>query len=127
MQTFEYKVVPAPSKGKKGPGVKGPDGKFANALQELMNDLAKDGWEYQRADILPSEERQGLTSSQTVYRSVLVFRKPLQVHETTDPAPLPWETDVTPAVPSVPADRDPQVSLRDPDPLSREEDAQTRL
>ena len=30
---------------------------------------------YLRSDILPSVERQGLTSSQTVYRSVLVFRR----------------------------------------------------
>ena len=75
MTAFEYKVVPAPAKGRKGVGVKGPEAKFSFALQELMNEQAAEGWEYYRADILPSEERQGLTSTQTVYRSVLVFRR----------------------------------------------------
>ena len=75
---FQYKVVPAPSKGRKAPGVKGPEARFANALEHAINALAQDGWEYQRTDILPSSERQGLTSTQTVYRSVLVFRRPVE-------------------------------------------------
>ena len=77
MVGYEYKVIPAPAKGLKAPGVKGPEARFANTLEKKMNELAADGWEYQRSDILPSEERQGLTSTQTVYRSVLVFRRAL--------------------------------------------------
>ena len=91
MQIYEYKVVPAPTKGKKGPGVKGPDGRFAHSLELEMNALAAEGWEYLRADILPSEERQGLTSTQTVYRSVLVFRRAVEPEAATPPGPLPWE------------------------------------
>lgn len=72
---YEYKVIPAPAKGKKKRGVKGAEARFAHALETAMNELAADGWEFQRADILPSEERQGLTSTQTIYRSVLVFRR----------------------------------------------------
>ncbi|WP_338548497.1 DUF4177 domain-containing protein [Roseovarius phycicola] len=72
---YEYKVIPAPAKGKKKRGLKGAEARFAHALETAMNELAADGWEFQRADILPSEERQGLTSTQTVYRSVLVFRR----------------------------------------------------
>ena len=75
MTQFEYKVVPAPGKGRKARGVKGPEGRFANALEILMNEMASEGWEYQRAETLPSEERAGLTSSTTTYRSVLVFRR----------------------------------------------------
>ncbi len=75
MPHYEYKVIPAPSKGRKAPGVKKPDERFAHALETAMNALAADGWEYLRADILPSEERQGLTSTHMVYRSVLVFRR----------------------------------------------------
>lgn len=75
MPRFEYKIIPAPTKGKKAPGVKTGEARFAHALEEQMNELAKDGWEYQRSDILPSEERQGLTSTQKIYRSVLVFRR----------------------------------------------------
>ncbi|SLN49054.1 hypothetical protein ROA7450_02414 [Roseovarius albus] len=75
MPRFEYKIIPAPTKGKKAPGVKTGEARFAHALEEQMNELARDGWEYQRSDILPSEERQGLTSTQKIYRSVLVFRR----------------------------------------------------
>jgi hypothetical protein len=75
MTTYEYRVIPAPTKGRKAQGVKGADARFAHTLQEVMNEQAAEGWDYQRSDILPSEERQGLTSSHTVYRSVLVFRR----------------------------------------------------
>jgi len=75
MTRYEYTVCPAPSKGRKAAGVKGPEARFAHSLELLMNDMGAEGWEYQRSDILPSEERQGLTSSHTVYRSVLVFRR----------------------------------------------------
>lgn len=78
MTRFEYKVVPAPAKGKKARGAKGPEGRFANAIELLMNDMAAEGWEFQRAETLPSEERSGLTSSTTTYRSVMVFRRPRQ-------------------------------------------------
>jgi hypothetical protein len=75
MTAYEYRVIPAPSKGRKAQGVKGADARFAHGLQEVLNEQAADGWDYQRSDILPCEERQGLTSSHTVYRSVLVFRR----------------------------------------------------
>lgn len=75
MPVYEYKVIPAPSKGVKAPGVKGPEARFAHALEQGINTLAADGWEYHRSDILPSEERQGLRSTQTIYRSVLIFRR----------------------------------------------------
>ncbi|ETX15615.1 hypothetical protein OCH239_14320 [Roseivivax halodurans JCM 10272] len=75
MPTYEYKVLPAPAKGEKAKGVKGPEARFAHALERLMNEMAEGGWEYLRADTLPSEERQGLTSSTTVWRTLLVFRR----------------------------------------------------
>lgn len=75
MSAYQYKVVPAPSRGLKGKGVKGADGKFAFALEKLMNDMGAAGWEFQRAETLPSEERAGLTSKTTVFRNVLVFRR----------------------------------------------------
>ena len=78
MTRYTYKVIPAPAKGRKAPGVKGAEARFAHGLEEAMNEMAAQGWEYLRADILPSEERQGLTSTATVYRSVLVFRREAQ-------------------------------------------------
>ncbi|WP_261391226.1 DUF4177 domain-containing protein [Roseovarius atlanticus] len=91
IQKYEYKVIPAPAKGRKGPGIKGAEGRFAHGLETAINELALEGWEYLRADILPSEERQGLTSSQTVYRSMLVFRRPLELEGVDSPPPLPWD------------------------------------
>lgn len=75
MPNFEYKVVPAPKKGLKGKGIKGAEEKFANALATVMNELGADGWEYQRSDTLPSEERTGLRGKTTIFHNMLVFRR----------------------------------------------------
>ncbi|MEO9896092.1 MAG: DUF4177 domain-containing protein [Paracoccaceae bacterium] len=75
MTSYEYKVVPAPTKGQKAKGVKTGEDRFALGLQILMNAFASDGWEFQRAETLPSTERAGLTGSTTEWRNVLVFRR----------------------------------------------------
>ena len=75
MPRYEYKVVPAPTKGLKGKGVRGAEAKFSFAVQELMNGMSGYGWEYQRAETLPSVERSGLTGTTTEWRNVLVFRR----------------------------------------------------
>ncbi|THH39035.1 DUF4177 domain-containing protein [Aliishimia ponticola] len=77
MAAYEYKVVPAPTKGVKAKSVKTPEARFALTLQDLMNELGADGWQYQRADTLPSTERSGLTGSTTTWRHVLVFKRQL--------------------------------------------------
>lgn len=82
MPVYEYKVLPAPTRGRKVPGVKTPEARFALGVEDFLNDMARAGWDYLRTDILPSEERQGFTSTQTVYRSVAVFRR-----EVTTPRP----------------------------------------
>jgi hypothetical protein len=74
---FEYKVIPAPAKGIKAKGVKTPEARFAVGVEQAINALAAEGWEYQRSDVLPSEERQGLTGSATHWRTLLVFRRAL--------------------------------------------------
>ncbi|KJS45353.1 MAG: hypothetical protein VR71_02840 [Roseovarius sp. BRH_c41] len=89
MPLYEYKVLPAPTRGRKAPGVKTPEARFALGVEDLLNDMARAGWEYLRTDILPSEERQGLTSTHTVYRSVSVFRREVLLPEgSRPPAPL---------------------------------------
>jgi len=75
MTQYEYRVVPAPAKGLKAKGVKTPEGRFANSVQAVLNLQAEDGWEYLRSELLPSDERTGLTSSTTNWRNVLVFRR----------------------------------------------------
>ena len=72
---YEYKVVPAPRKGRSEKGVRGAEAKFANELTILMNELGADGWEYVRSDTLPCEERTGLTTKVMTYQNLLVFRR----------------------------------------------------
>ena len=79
MQTYQYKVVPAPKRGLKARGVSSNEDRFAHALEVVMNDLGAQGWDYVRADTLPAEERQGLTGRVTVYQNMLVFRRVVAV------------------------------------------------
>jgi hypothetical protein len=102
MQRSEYKVIPAPAKGRKAPGIKGAGARFAHGLETVINEMAAQGWAYLRADILPSEERQGLATTQTVYRSVLVFHRCV---EDAAPAPL---SEPTPAATAATPDTDPE-------------------
>ena len=90
MPRYEYKIVPAPNRGVKAKGVKGAEARFSHGLEELMNGLAADGWEYQRAETLPSVERTGLTGTTTEWRNVLVFRRPRESDaEAFEPELLP--------------------------------------
>lgn len=83
--TFEYKVVPAPIRGKKAKGLKTPADRFANALGEMINEMAADGWEYLRADTLPAEERHGFTGRSTVFQNMLIFRRAAKAEPVTEP------------------------------------------
>ncbi len=84
MPRYEYKVVPAPSKGQKAKGVKTAEGRFALTIQDTLNQMGADGWEYQRAELLPSDERSGLTGTTQNWRNVLIFRRAL---DTADARP----------------------------------------
>ncbi|WP_196053527.1 DUF4177 domain-containing protein [Paracoccus lichenicola] len=75
MGQFEYSVIPAPSRGEKAKDAKTPTDRYSAALTAELNRMARDGWEYVRADVLPSEERSGLTGRSTVYHNLLVFRR----------------------------------------------------
>ncbi|MEY8801000.1 DUF4177 domain-containing protein [Leisingera sp. XS_AS12] len=107
MQAFEYKVVPAPAKGTKAKGIKTPEARFAHTIELLMNELAAEGWEYQRAELLPSEERAGLTGSTTNWRNVLVFRRPVA-------AQAPADATAADATLRAPARTAPEAPAREP-------------
>lgn len=85
MPFFEYKVVPAPKKGLKAKGVKSAEDRFANAMASAINELAAEGWEYQRSETLPCEERSGFRGRSTTFQNLLVFRRPIsaQVEQST--------------------------------------------
>jgi hypothetical protein len=96
MPIYEYKVVPAPRRGEKAKGAKTTADRFALALTQLMNTLARDGWEYLRADTLPCEERVGLTGKATAFQNMLVFRREAVVAEQTAPKSLAAPTATAP-------------------------------
>ena len=76
MQSYEYLTVPAPLKGAKIKGLKTASERFAYQLTLMLNQLAGEGWEYWRAETLPSEERKGLTGTTLVSHNLLIFRRP---------------------------------------------------
>lgn len=76
-QGYEYRVIPAPRRGAKARGLKSAEDRFAAAVAEVMNEAAREGWEYLRSDTLPFDERQGLTGTATSWQVLLVFRRAL--------------------------------------------------
>jgi hypothetical protein len=79
MRSYEYKVVPAPSRGEKARGLKTTAERFAHALELAMNGLGSDGWEFVGAETLPVEEKTGFTGRvSTVYQNLLVFRRAVE-------------------------------------------------
>jgi len=96
--SYEYKVVPAPTRGLKAKGVKTAEERFANALQTGMNNLAAEGWEYMRTDTLPSEQRDGIMSKTTIYQNMLVFRRPKKAAAAQPTPAAPTRRIVEPTV-----------------------------
>ncbi len=81
MPHYEYKVIPAPAKGEKAKGVRTPEGRFAQAIENVLNRYGESGWEYVRAELLPNQERSGLTGSTTEWRTMLIFRRAQESEE----------------------------------------------
>jgi len=77
MSYFDYKVVPAPQRVKKVRGITGAADLFALTLTDAINEVARQGWEYVRAETMTAEApgrflRKAASSEQTM----LVFRRP---------------------------------------------------
>lgn len=124
MQEFEYSAIPAPMRSDKVKGAKTPTDRYAVTLTDAINQMAADGWEYLRAETLPSEERSGLTGRTTVFHNVLIFRRPLAAARpgmvpAADKKPAavaaqaanPATTPVTPPGPVTPPAADPETRL----------------
>lgn len=84
MSAYEYRVIPAPRKGEKAKGLKTPEARMAQAMETRLNALGEDGWEYMRSDVVPMEERAGLTSKNISYHTVLIFRRDANFGIVTD-------------------------------------------
>ena len=99
MQTYEYRVLPAPTRGEKLKGAKTTEERYAQTLAQMMNAQAREGWEFQRAETLPAEERAGLTRTRTVYLTLLVFRRAVEAGAAAEP-PVPQLSVLAPAGPT---------------------------
>ncbi len=123
MPRYEYKVIPAPQKGAKAKGVKTPEGRFATSVEQVLNEMGQQEWEYQRAELLPSEERSGLTGSTTNWRNVLVFRRVIEAEaaEVVAPVATPSPTETPEGVPLAQPVPGPDA-VQAPDPISAEVD-----
>ncbi|CAM3083223.1 DUF4177 domain-containing protein [Paracoccus nototheniae] len=102
---FEYTVIPAPNRGEKSRDAKTPTDRFALTLTAELNRMATEGWEYLRADVLPSEERSGLTGRTTLYHNMLVFRRPLVIDPEVKRLPQPEAASDQPLSAPTAADR----------------------
>lgn len=77
MSYYDYKIVPAPKKAKKVKGVSGVADLFALTLNDAINEIARQGWEYYGSEQLSIQTPGGWFSrSKTEEHTVLVFRKP---------------------------------------------------
>ena len=121
---YEYKCVGAPERTKRKRGAKTRSDRVAAAMQEIIAAQSTDGWEYQRTDLVPMEEKSGLFSrSHEVHRAVLVFRRPLSgatavaAPVVTTPAAEPVAAPVAAPVPE-PA---PPTPAPEPTPVVEEE------
>ncbi|NVO54604.1 DUF4177 domain-containing protein [Rhodobacteraceae bacterium B1Z28] len=116
MQRYEYKVVPAPQKGTKAKGVKSVEGRFAASVEQLLNQMGQDGWEYLRAELLPSEERTGLTGSTVNWRNVLVFRRVVETESSVASVGAPVEIEDAPMARPIPG----PDTVKAPEPISED-------
>ncbi len=77
MSYYDYKVVPAPTRAKKVRGVKAAPELVAMAMAEAINEVARQGWEYLRAETVSAEAPGGwLRRGAATEVAVLVFRRP---------------------------------------------------
>lgn len=117
MVRFEYKAVPAPTRGTKARGVKTTEDRFALAITEALNEHAGNGWEFVRVETLPCESRRGLTGTQVTDQSIIVFRRikksaaATETKEASLPpltlAPEPRPTRVDPPISRIPGSVEP--------------------
>ncbi len=73
---FEYKLLPVPAPAKKAKGRKTIPERMAHAVGEMMNDQARDGWEFTRQESFSVDGKTGLMGKETHMECrYMVFRR----------------------------------------------------
>ncbi len=96
MSYFEYKVVPAPSQRRwRQQSVDGMD-KYASTVADLMTEMGLEGWDFIGAEQLKERRRRFFMLICDVERTLMIFRRPSEVHDfakedeaKVEPAPEP--------------------------------------
>lgn len=79
---FEYKLLSVPAPAKKAKGRKTMLERMGYALAELMNEQAKDNWEFSRQESFSVEEKSGLMAKEKqVDCRYMVFRREIGLEE----------------------------------------------
>lgn len=78
MERFEYKLVKAPQKSNKYSGLNKLDDKFAHTLMDSMNDIASDGWQFLRKEVMTETKRRGFFGRKSTSHDYLVYRRQLR-------------------------------------------------
>ena len=87
MNSLDYKCVPVPRRPKKTRAHRTPADAMAQAMQEILNAEAAQGWEYLRTDLVPMEHRTGLLSGvQESHQAILIFRRAARSARAAEPA-----------------------------------------
>ena len=111
---YDYKVVPAPKRAKKVRGVRTAEELFALTLTDAINEVARQGWEYVRAEHLPAEASRGwFRTALAEEQTVLVFRRP---RDTLGPRIAAVRADDVPTATApvgAPADAEPERAVID--------------
>lgn len=73
---FEYKLLPVPAPSKKSKGCKTMSERFSRALEDLLNELSKDNWEFNGQETFPLDEKPGFMGKEKhIECRYLVFRR----------------------------------------------------
>ncbi|MFW5654989.1 MAG: DUF4177 domain-containing protein, partial [Roseicyclus sp.] len=75
MSFYEYKVVPAPTTGRRRQRrVDGLD-RYASTISDIMTELGLDGWDFIGAETLRERRRRFLILICDVERTLMIFRR----------------------------------------------------
>lgn len=97
--SFEYTVIPAPTRTKRQKGVKTAVERLAFALEDIINEMAADGWEYLRTETLTVEDKVGRFSKIVEkIETVLVFRRATKARPAHKVATQPEQVQAAPKV-----------------------------
>lgn len=77
-QNYEYRTVPAPTRGARFKGLRSSDDAFSLTVTEMMNEQAREGWEYIRSDKLTQSRGIWPFRRSAPGRNLLVFRRAAQ-------------------------------------------------